>query len=538
MPRRREPAGPGTFVPAWPGQVASLGYIIGPMLESDLGIELTEEQQDRLIAYYQLDPVSGRRIVRRAAIRRPKGAGKSPEGAYCGYAELVLPTVFVGWAESGQPLAVPHHSPWVQFAAVSEDQTANVVVWLFDTLSGRPDVVRERGIDLGRTRIYLAGRPGRAEPVTAAAGSREGQPITFSALDQTEAWFVQNGGVRLADTLRRNAAKNDGWTLELQNAPALGDGSVADRTAKASDRRAKGVLYDTREPPGVDKLDMSDPVELRKALVFAYGASAKDADGWVDLDRLVEEILDPDTDPADAKRYYLNTAAPSSDWAFDRSKWAELAVTDGVPPPGSLIVLGFDGSRHDDATAIVATDVESGVSWAVAVWERPPDADDDWEVPEAEVNDAVEMAFDVWQPWRLYGDPPYWEPTMASWEPKHRGPDKKPAIVNWWTNRWRPIGYACRAAAAEVRSGTAHHHVDTDPAGQLLDDPLSRHVRNAIKRRVNARDDEGHPLWTLSKPAPGLKIDAAMAWVLSREARRDALAAGVQAKKRRKSFAL
>ncbi len=67
------------------------------------------------------------------------------------------------------------------------------------------------------------------------------------------------------------------------------------------------MLFDTREPPGVDGLDMTDPALLRPALEFAYGESA----AWVDLDRLVAEILDPDTDPADAKRYYLNTAAPS-----------------------------------------------------------------------------------------------------------------------------------------------------------------------------------------------------------------------------------
>ena len=512
------------FVPAWPGQVCSLGYSIGPKIETDLGITMTGEQQDRLIEYYRLDPLSGRRVVRRAAIRRPKGAGKSPEAAYCGFAELVLPVVFAGWSADGQPVGKRHHDPWVQFAAVSEDQTDNVLVWLFDTLNDRPEVCGERGIDLGRTRIYLAGRPGRLEPVTAAAGSREGQRVTFAGLDQTESWFKTNGGVKLAATLQRNAAKMGGWSLELQNAPELGDGSVADLTARASERQSAGVYFDTREPPGHEKIDMANPAQLRPALEFAYGESA----AWVDLDRLVEEILDPATDPNDAKRYYLNVAAPSSDWAFDRPKWKDLGGTDLIPEKGSLIVAGFDGSRHDDATALVACDVETGHMWLVAVWERPDDAGDDYEHPEGEVTDAVAELFDDFQVWRMYCDPPWWETTIAQWSGKYRGSDRKPAVVNWWTNRWRPIGSACQAFATSIRAGEVHHHVD----GDIDADVLTRHVCNAVKRPVNARDDNGRPLWTISKPAPGRKIDAAMAAILAWEARRDAVAAGVKPRQR------
>lgn len=512
------------FIPAWPGQVCSLAYQIGPQIEADLGIELTPEQQGRLIEYYRLDPMTGRRVVRRAAIRRPKGAGKSPEGAYCGYAELVAPVVFSGWDANGQPVGVPHPDPWVQFAAVSEDQTDNVLVWLFDTLNDRPEVCAERGIDLGRTRIYLHGRPGRIEPVTASAGSREGQRITFGVLDQTESWTRENGGRRLADTLRRNAAKMSGWTLELQNAPSIGDGSVADQTAKASERKSAGVLFDTREPPNVDAVDMSDPAQLRPALEFAYGDSLR----WVDIDRLIEEILDPDTDPNDARRYYLNTPAASSDWAFDRARWADLG--DGqVAKPGSLIVAGFDGARHDDATALVCVEVETGHCWLQAVWERPEKVDD-WEVPENEVTAAVAEMFDRWRVWRLYCDPPYWESTVASWEARFRGVDRKPAVVLWWTNRWRQVGYACRALAGAIRSGEIHHVVDDG------DDVLSRHVRNAVRRTVNARDEEGRQLWALAKPAPGRKIDAAMALVLAWEARNDAIAAGAQAHRKARAM--
>lgn len=510
-----------TFVPAWPGQVCSLGYQVGPLIEQDLGITLTGEQQDRIIAYYQLDPITGKRLVRRAAIRRPKGSGKSPEGAYCGYAELVGPVVFSHWSAEGQPIGARHPDPWIQFAAVSEDQTDNVTVWLFDTLSGRPDTCAARGLDLGRTRVYLTNRPGRMEPVTAAAGSREGQRVTYAVLDQTESWTKENGGVRLAATLRRNTAKMGGWSLELQNAPGLGDGSVADQTGKASDRRTAGVLFDAREPPGHERIDMTDPAQLRPALEYAYGEATR----WVDIERLIAEILDPDTDPSDAKRYYLNVAAPSSDWAFDRARWTETGGTGLVVPDGELIVAGFDGARFDDAVALVACDVETGNTWLQAVWERPDHADDDYQHSELEVTEAVDELFDRWQVWRMYADPPYWESTVAAWEARYKGPDRKQAVVPWWTNRWRAIGYACRATAGEIRRGEVPHQIDEG------DDVLSRHVRNAVRRVVNARDEEGRQLWSIAKPAPGRKIDAAMALVLAREARRDAIAAG--ARKRR-----
>lgn len=507
------------FKPAWSGQICSLGYQLVADIETDLGITLTGEQARRVVEYYRLDPRTAARVIRRAAIRRPKGAGKSPEGGYCGYAELVLPVIFSHWAK-GQPIGRRHPDPWVQFAAVSEDQTDNVMVWLFDLLADRAATRKHRSIDLGRSRVYLTDRSGRIEPVTASAGSREGQRVTFAVLDQTESWMKENGGRRLADTLRRNVGKMGGWSLELQNAPGLGDGSVADQTGKASDRRAKGVYFDTREHPRAHDVDLSDREAVKPVVNFAYGESAVINGGWVDTEgRILDEIQDPDTDPNDSRKYYLNVSAPSSDWAFDRDRWDRLGGTDLVAPSGELIVAGFDGARHDDATALVAVHVATGHAWLAGIWERP-DGLDDWEVPEAEVTAAVGELFDRWQVWRLYCDPPYWEPTIASWEATFKGTDRKPAVISWWTNRWRQIGYACRGLGTAIRAEAIHHHVDPG------DDALTRHIKNAVRRPVNSRDEQGRPLWTLSKPAEGRKIDAAMALVLAWEARSDAIAAG------------
>jgi hypothetical protein len=398
-----------------------------------------------------------------------------------------------------------HPEPWVQLAAVSEDQTDNVMVWLFEKLADLEETRSRHGIDLGRSRIYLHGRPGRIEPVTAAAGSREGQRITFGVLDQTESWFKENGGVRLANTLRRNAAKMSGWTYELQNAPEPGDGSVADATATAAEKQSVGVLYDTREAPEVK--DLGDRLALIDGLRVAYGESV----AWVDVERLADEIQDPATDPSDARRYYLNQSTVAAHRAFDRQRWAELN-TGQMPAPRERIVVGFDGARFDDATAVVACHVATGFVWCAGLWERRSE-DGDWEVDEGEVTATVAELFDRYRVWRMYADPPWWETTVGAWSGKF-GKDK---VVEWWTNRPTPVGYACRSLATAMRAGDICHDGDED---------LARHVGNAVRRRQNARDEDGRPLWTLSKESPSRKIDAAMALVLAWEARNDCVASG------------
>jgi hypothetical protein len=500
------------FRPAFDGQVCSLGYRIGQEIEADLGLELTNEQRLRIVRLYEIDRLTGARVVRRAALRRPKGAGKSPEAGYIAYAELVLPVVFSHWDRNGQPVGMPQPEPWVQLAAVSEDQTDNVMVWLYDVLADRPEACERRGIDLGRTRIYLTDRPGRIEPVTASAGSREGQRVTFAALDQTESWTRENGGRRLADVLRRNAAKMGGWTYELQNAPEPGDGSVADATARASERKSAGVFYDAREAPEVP--DLADRAALLDALRVAYGEAVR----WVNLERLADEIQDPDTDPSDARRYYLNQATPSSDRAFDRKAWAACAELN-VVGARELITIGFDGSRHNDSTAIVACHVPTGHLWLAGLWERPERDADDWQVPEHEVTATMAELFDRYKVWRAYCDPFYWESVVSSWE--GRWGDRR--VFSWATNRWRQVGYACRSFANAIRSRELTHDGESD---------LTRHVGNAVRRRVGALDEDGRPMWTLAKPAPNLKIDAAMAAVLAWEARNDAVASGASGGRR------
>jgi hypothetical protein len=262
------------------GEFPSLGWTLVDFYEDsfivpsgpDYGkpLHLTDEQVTFIVRLYQLHPVTGKRIYRRAGLRRPKGWGKSPLVAAWAGGELVGPVVFDGWDAAGEPVGRPQPTPWVQIAACSIDQTDNTYAPVYEMLSESPRV-DDLGLDVGLTRVHLRDHPGRLEPVTASAGSREGQPVTAAALDEVQFWVDGNGGTRLAAVIRRNVSKMGGTTVETGNAFRPGAGSVGEATEQASRRGQAGLLYDSREGPEVK--DLSDRQVLRASLEVAYGDS-------------------------------------------------------------------------------------------------------------------------------------------------------------------------------------------------------------------------------------------------------------------------
>jgi hypothetical protein len=158
--------------PEYEGEFPSLGWQVADWAEAYLRVPggattgdpfvLTDEQLAFVVRLYRLDPRTGRHAVRRAVLRRAKGWGKSPLLGALALAHLAGPTTFDGWDAAGEPVGRPHPSPWVQVAATSEDQTANTYSQLLAMVGGSP-VVEECGLDVGVTRIFLKGRPGRLE---------------------------------------------------------------------------------------------------------------------------------------------------------------------------------------------------------------------------------------------------------------------------------------------------------------------------------------------------------------------------------------
>ena len=344
----------------------------------------TPEQVRILLRWYEIDD-EGKFLHRRGVLRRLKGWGKDPFLASIAAIELCGPCRFGGWSDAGEPTAIQHPSPWIQVAAVSRDQTRNTMT-LFPGLFTE-EAKTEYRIDLGKEIIYARGT-GRLEAVTSSPRALEGGRPTLVIANETHHWLHNNDGKAMAEAIRRNLAKSrDGSArvMEITNAHLPGEGSVAEDTFEAwrkSDGQIAGVYYDSVEAP--ETPDLNDRVAVKAALIATRGDSF-----WLDVDRLADEIADPVTPETIARRFYLNqVTASGSTWLPDGA-WESLVSPDRMIEDRQTVVLGFDGSRTLDSTALVAFSVEDVPHLEViGLWERPLDQPD-WTVPRAQVLDKI-----------------------------------------------------------------------------------------------------------------------------------------------------
>ncbi len=326
--------------------------------------------------------------------------------------------------------------------------------------------------------------------LSAEAYSKEGLNITRAIVDELHAhpnddlWNVLN----LA-----TGARIDPLVIAITTAGVMSDStgrdSVCYRLFKHGVDVAGGVV--------------DDP-----SFFFAWwgapdGADHTDPEVWAAANPGYGDLIDPDdflssvarTPENEFRTKRLNQWVSSTEAWLPSGAWDALADPDRTVASDTRVVLGFDGSRSRDATAIVGVTVEERPHvFVVDVWERPIDAPPDWQVPVGDVKQSIRSACQDMNVTEIAVDASLWQTELE--ELANEGLP----VVQHPQRATMMVPATQRFYEAVTSSGLTH---DGDPR-------LARHMRNAIIRYTSS----GPQLYKESKGSPR-KIDAAIAAVMA-----------------------
>ena len=475
----------------------------------------------RIVANAVPDP---RRLLsafhfRRSVVVGPQKCGKSPWGAGMVLAEAVGPSLFAGWStgneayqcadhgcdcgwvyeyERGEAMGMPRRKSLIGLLAFAETQTANVYEPLQTMIHNGP---LSKFVHVREGFIRTPNR-GKIVPLSRAAKSKLGQPLTGGLGDESGLYTTANGVLETWQTMRRGIAAMQGRSIELTNPWDPMENSAAQQ---AFESRRPDIFRYYRKPP-VD-LDYKKKRDRSKIHLYVYADSP-----WVDppsaIDPEADELVE--TDPTQAERFFGNRLVQGLGSYMPESVWTATEADREIPAAGP-ICLGFDGSRSGDWTALRAETIDGfrftptyGPDSRPAVW-RP----EQWEgrIPRAEVKVAVAEVFARYRVERMYVDPRHWETQADDWAAEH-GED---VVVVWPTNQIHRMFAALVRFLEDSAEGLTSH--DRDPEART-------HALNA--RKVAKPGDK----YILGKPSEHQKIDILMADILGHEAASDARATG------------
>lgn len=535
--RVEAPADRLVTLPVWGDGFATLGYLAAKWIESWLiqpngpragkPVRLTAGQLNFLLWWYALD--SNAQWVFGHGVRRlAKGTGKSPFAAKLALVEFCGPVRLERFddRELGGVRGRPVDMPWVQIAATAESQTANTMRMVRAYAPKGSRVVDEYHIDIGKTKFYKQPE-GTLETITSSATAAEGAESSFIVADETEHWLPGNGGPLLMSTLADNVAKSGARLIETSNAWKPGIGSVSEDTfgdwvaqEEGLLRGEQRILYDARVAPA--NTDLSDPGSLRAALEHVYADCdwKRDAAGVLNVRPIVERIWRKSSSPDDSQRKYLNRPTVALDAWVDPQALSVLVDSGIVVEKSDAVVMFFDGSKSNDATALVGCRVSDGHCFTLGVWE-PDGGDVDSVVDVADVDRVVRLAFENHRVVGFWADVREWEsfvltawPTLFEdrlmpelWATKNTRPPRSVA----WDMRGHQYEFARACEAAESDILDASFTIDGHPV-------LMRHLANCRRRSYRDAVSVGK-----ESPKSAKKIDAAVCLIGARMLRRVAL---------------
>lgn len=437
----------------------------------------TREQLRFILWWYAVDE-TGRFIYRKGCLQRLKGWGKDPLVAVMCLVELVGPSRFSHF-ENGEPVGMSHPQAWVQVAAVSRDQTRNTMTLFPGLMSDL--FIQTYNINAGIELIRANGGKQRLEAVTSSYRALEGGRSTFVVMNETHHWVRGNNGDRMYETIDGNATKKDSRYLAITNAYLPGEDSVAENMRESFEKILEGravdigFLYDSIEAHPKTPLT---PEALRIVLPKIRGDAI-----WLKVETIIQSVLDSTISASRSRRMWLNQIVAEEDALYGPDQWVSLEDPDAVLMPGDEIVMGFDGGKTDDDTALVALRVSDMCAF-VLCHEYKPDgpAGDNWEVDRIKVDGAVHNAFRLYTVRAFYADVALWESYIAEWAEQYGEglsvkAEGKNAVAWDMRQSVKRVVLAHERLMRTIFDGKLRY--DGDPS-------LRRHALNARRRTNNA----------------------------------------------------
>lgn len=511
--------------------------VFGPGSLAGIPAEIDPEFRGQLYRMYEVypqgHPLEGRRRFTRAAIEVRKGLAKTEKAAWIAFCELhpESPVRCDGFDANGNPVGKPVAFPYIPMLAHTQEQVQELAYGVLKyVVENGPDADL---FDSSLDRIIRLGpkgqADGRAVPVANSPGSRDGALTTFQHADEPHRLYLP-GHKHAVETMSANLSKRgieDPWFLFTGTAGQPGQGSVQEDVRAEAEAIERGDIESPKLFFFARWAGPEMPVDTLEQRIAAVADATGPAGEWSpgNFENIAAQWDRPRVDKAYLERVWLNRWTKSNSMAFDIKKVEALSRPGDIIPKGAFVALGFDGARRRDSTGIVATDIQTGLQQLIGAWERPLEADDDWEIDETEVTMVVEDAMERYQVYRMYCDPPYWTETVNSWYA--RWPD---AVEIWPTYSAKRMAYTIREYIEVIDSASI-----TFGGTDEQNDDLIRHIGNAGRKDLKVLDEEGQPLWYLHKQdgKQEIKFDFAMASVLSWKACADARKSG--AKPRAKS---
>ncbi|AKY03689.1 terminase large subunit [Streptomyces phage Lannister] len=482
--------------------------------------KFTKEQLRFVLHWYAVDK-NGRFINRKGVLQRLKGWGKDPLLAVLCLVELVGPSRFAHWDENGDPVGEPHPQAWVQVTAVNQSQTTNTMSLIPSLMS---DAFKAHfDIKDGAVLIRANGGKQRLEAVTSSYRALEGKRTTFTLLNETHHWVSGNNGHKMYETIDGNATKKDARYLAITNAYLPGEDSVAERMRESFEKILEGraldvgFMYDSLEAHPKTPLT---PEALEVVIPQIRGDAV-----WLRVESIIQSVLDTTIAPSRSRRMWLNQIVAEEDALYGPAEWDVLRNEKLTLQPGDEIVLGFDGGKTHDATALVAIRVRDMAAFLLGLWEKPDGPNgDNWEVPRWEVDSEVHSAFKQFKVQAFYADVALWESYISEWSETYgdglavKSPVGRDAIGFDMRSSLKLVTMAHERLMRSVFDGKLAHDGDRS---------LRRHALNA-RRRTN---NYGVSFGKESRESPR-KVDAYAALMLAHEALYDLRARGKKQKTR------